>query len=287
MLDFIADEIALLQPERLNAESAWMEHTPFAFAIVKCHKPSVLVELGTQSGVSYCAFCQAVSVSNISCKCYAVDTWEGDEHSGFYGTAVFEELSGYHGRKYSHFSQLLKMSFDAALGYFSDGSIDLLHIDGCHVYEAVKHDFESWLPKMSSRGVVLFHDTSVRDRGFGVWRLFEELKLQYESFEFLHGSGLGIIAVGTALRDEPLGELFRAEKNQAILVKQFCEALGERVLLHHRVAELERLCVQKDSQLFKEHSQLEEIVNSRLWRIVAPLRWGATKMRRIRDVLNS
>jgi hypothetical protein len=37
----------------------------------------------------------------------------------------------------------------------------------------------------------------VRERGFGVFRFFEDLAGRYSCFEFLHGHGLGVIAVGS------------------------------------------------------------------------------------------
>ena len=51
---------------------------------------------------------------------------------------------------YASFSHLIRSTFDEALANFGAGSIDLLHIDGRHFYDDVRHDFESWQPKLSS-----------------------------------------------------------------------------------------------------------------------------------------
>ena len=72
----------------------------------------------------------------------------------------------------------------------------MLHIDGYHTYDVVKHDFETWLPKLSKRAVVLFHDIHVRDQHFGVWKVWEALARCYPHFSIAHRHGLGILAVG-------------------------------------------------------------------------------------------
>ena len=185
------------KPKRIVEPTGWVGHIPLAFWIIEVVKPSVFVELGTHSGNSYFAFCQSVLSNLLPTKCYAVDTWEGDEHAGFYDNSVYTEVVSYNKSQYDIFSRLLRMTFDNALSFFSDHSIDLLHIDGLHTYEAVKHDFESWLPKLSHCGVVLFHDINVKDRNFGVWKFWEEISTQYPHIAFDHSSGLGVLIVGT------------------------------------------------------------------------------------------
>ena len=214
--------------ERLGAESAWWDHVPFAHWIVCATSPRVLVELGAHTGVSYTAFCQAVAHAGLDTRCHAVDTWRGDPQAGLYGPEVLEDLRGFHDERFGAFSTLLQCTFDEALDQIEDGSIDLLHIDGLHTYAAVRHDFESWLPKLSNRAVVLFHDINVRRDDFGVWRLWAELRERYSAFEFVHGYGLGVLAVGTNI-PAPVGALCALTDPAAIaMIRTRYARLGER-----------------------------------------------------------
>jgi len=230
-------------PRRLTDVDCWHLHIPFAFAVVEALRPGRVVELGTHRGDSYCAFCQAVDELGLETACFAVDSWEGDEQAGFYGPEVLDELAAYHDPLYGRFSRLVKAYFDAALPFFEDRSVDLLHIDGCHTYEAVKGDFEAWLPKVSDRGIVLLHDTNVREREFGVWRLWEEIRSRFPHFEFPFGNGLGVLAPGR--RPEPAMTAFFDEgRVNGSALSAFFYRLGENIVLTREnekaKAELER-----------------------------------------------
>ena len=224
----VADFIEVFDtPDWLTHNSAWIYHIPMVPVFIKLLRPRVLVELGTFRGDSYMSFCQAVAKIGTGTQCTAVDTWQGDAHAGFYPLQIYEDLKAHHDPRYGHFSRLHKALFDAAVSEFAGGSIDLLHIDGLHTYEAVKHDYETWLPKLSSRGVILFHDTFIRERGFGVWQLWDEVSQGRPHFNITYGCGLGILAVGSEVPQTFLDFLAELNKNHATIVPLFF-ALGHR-----------------------------------------------------------
>ena len=208
-------------PEHLSEPFSWVGHIPFAFWVVESIQPDLVVELGTHSGNSYLAFCQSVAGHALNSRCFAVDTWQGDQHTGDYDESVFERIQEINHKQFREFSRLMRCTFDDALSQFADGTIDLLHIDGYHTYEAVRHDFENWLPKMSKRGVVLLHDTNVHQADFGVDRFFRELEQQFPTFEFLHSHGLGIVCVG-ALPPPSIVRLIDAARDETL-----CRALRD------------------------------------------------------------
>lgn len=221
--------ICLTYPSRITV-SAWMGHVPFAFYLIDVLRPKAIAELGTHYGVSYCAFCQAVKELGLDTRCYAIDSWQGDVHTGFYGPDVLADLEQHHNPLYGGFSRLMQSTFDEAVSYFADHTFDLLHIDGFHTYEAVKKDFEKWLPKMTDRGIVLFHDINVREREFGVWRFWDEVKRIYPHFEFVHSHGLGVLAVGKHC-PEGLQGLFQTSDEVGARVRSIFSQLGERLEL--------------------------------------------------------
>ncbi len=191
----------------------WSGHLPFASDLIAVLRPKLFVELGTHFGESYFGFCQAIAEQSVACSCYAVDNWLGEEQAGFYSESVYRDVAAYNEAHYSHFSYLLRMTFDEALKQFDDASIDLLHIDGLHTYDAVSHDFHAWLPKVRAGGVILLHDIAARHADFGAWKLWEELEPLGDRFSLLHSWGLGVFRKPTAEPVPPdiLSSLFHGE----------------------------------------------------------------------------
>ena len=219
-----AHPLVLARP-RVVPPYGWVGHIPFAGLAIDLLRPRLLVELGTHSGNSYMAFCHAVQTLGLDCRCTAVDAWQGDAHSLHYGEQVYQALRARHDPRYAEFSSLLRAQFDDAVTQFADGSIDLLHIDGLHTHEAVRHDFETWLPKLSERAVVLLHDTQERERDFGVGCFFDELAARYPCFAFRHSHGLGVVAVGSQVPAEFAAFMRRAAETPQ-MVQDFFATLG-------------------------------------------------------------
>ena len=245
-------------PEHI-VESAWLQHAPFAFWLMNAARPDVVVELGTHFGFSYFCFCQAAEWAAMPSKLYAVDTWEGDRQTGFYGGDVLTSVETHNAARYSGRSTLMRMRFDEALGCFAEGSIDLLHIDGAHSYDDVRDDFEAWLPKLSPQGVILFHDVAVEQEGFGVKRLWTELGERYPHFTFHHGSGLGVLGVGPAPPD-PIERLLSLDSASPTreLVRDAYARLGRTVQLDHDLRFGARMFQLRQTALEAENARLRE-----------------------------
>lgn len=215
-------------PARKTDALPWVGHIPFARWLVHTARPRSIVELGVFKGDSYCTFCESVVAAGLETQCKGIDLWTGDHQTGLYGDELFEELRSYHDPLYGHFSQLIRSSFADARKTVEDSSVDLLHIDGLHTYEAVREDFETWLPKLSERGVVLFHDIEVRRDDFGVWKLWAELGERYPSFGFRHSNGLGVLVAG---KEPPasVAWLTGLVDTQREVVADFFADLGARI----------------------------------------------------------
>ncbi|MEL4319027.1 class I SAM-dependent methyltransferase [Leifsonia sp. YIM 134122] len=262
--------------------SAWHEHAPFAAWIVEAVAPDLVVELGTHNGFSYFQFCESIARSGLDTRAIAVDTWVGDDHAGFYGEDVYESVKRINDADYARFSTLFRGTFDEALSAVDDGSVDLLHIDGRHGYADVRHDFDSWRPKLSARSVVLFHDIAEYDNGFAVWQLWEELTEEFPGFGFRHGHGLGVLVTGA----EPSHAVRTFLEDAAIqpeLVRSIYEGLGARVEHDYedslrvieatrRIAQLEGEVHAGRAEVIGLQQQLADLRGSTSWKVTKPLR---------------
>jgi methyltransferase family protein len=233
-------------PSRI-VKSAWLEHAPFAHWLVDALRPSSIVELGTHNGFSFCCFLEQMQRSAIDGRAIAVDTWEGDEHAGAYSDRVYDELASYVASRFPDMAELKRMYFADALPAVPDRSVDLLHVDGRHYYDDVVEDYTSWIPKLSERAVVLFHDTQVREGGFGVHRYWAEISARHQSFEFHHCNGLGVLGFGSNFTKDVMA-LFRLESagEDAEITRQAFAAAGAQVT---KVWERKRFWQRKTQQL--------------------------------------
>jgi len=255
------------RPQHL-VESSWLEHAPFAFWLIQNQKPKKIVELGSFNGFSLFCFCQGIKNSGLEgTEIYAIDTWQGDEHTSYYDNKIFNKVSQTASRDYPGICNLIRSTFDNALSSFDDDSIDLLHIDGLHTYEAVKHDFESWLPKLKKNAVILFHDTNVFVKDFGVWKFWSEITQRYKGFNFLHGFGLGVLSLNEG-DESKLNPLLTASDPEINEIRKIYSTLGRKVQL-----EWENECDSQKIRLLQHDAAMRKIMQQSLsWKITSPIR---------------
>lgn len=269
--------------------SAWTEHAPFAFWIMGALRPRTVVELGTHNGFSFFVFAEAARRLGFPCRLFAIDSWEGDDHAGFYGEEVYQSVHAISREFYPSSTELVRAYFSDAVSRFADESIDLLHIDGRHSYEDVREDFEAYHSKLSSRAVVLFHDTHEFQPSFGVHRFWEELAPSAPSFEFHHGHGLGVLALGADVPATFIEFIDEATKHPE-KHRSFYSARGSIVSEHavadqdaanrdDEIANLKRELINYNEalestqrELAAANGRLDGVLASRSWKITAPLR---------------
>jgi len=297
----------------------WAGHKYFAYDLIRNIKPKVIVELGTHKGTSFYSFCQAVKDACYDANLYAVDTWRGDEHTGFYDDNVFKKVQEIKEKYYGGLKvHLLREPFNEAVGKFENNSIALLHIDGLHTYPAVKHDFDTWFPKVKKDGIILLHDISISRDDFGVYKFWEELKSQYKTIEFHQSYGLGVLFKDSVrcltfidkerewqIRYSCIAEDKKNEETSKSFTnfeKSLAERNGQVANLNQDVAErksqiasLNQVVAERDGQItslnqvadsYKEALRIiEEIRRSSSWRITEPMRYVSSKTKNIAGTL--
>jgi hypothetical protein len=275
-------QAAFLEPQ-FDLKSAWTGHIPVMFSLVSLLRPRLFVELGVHNGASFFAACQVVKQFATGTQCVGVDHWEGDAHAGIFDDEVFENADRIRRENFAEFATFHRMAFAEALNHVEDASVDLLHIDGFHTYEAVKEDFETWRSKLSPQAVVLFHDVNEYRSSFGVWRLWQELVTEFPGRCFALGNdhGLGVLFFGeeqtgqgqelltwlTASNGFAHAQTFFAELshrsarhlNAQAKLKQEVAASGAAVVrAEHRVGELESELEASESRVSELGVEVEE-----------------------------
>lgn len=270
--------------------SAWIGHAPFFKFLIRELKPKVFVELGTHNGFSYFVGCQTIEELNLPTRSFAVDHWIGDPHAGEFDDSVYAGVAEIN-RSFMNFSNLLKMSFLEATSVIPDNSVDLLHIDGFHTYEAVKEDFETWLPKLTNDAVIILHDIHVRHADFGVYKYWAELKKKFNTIEFMGSYGLGVIFLGNIESPNLRHIISLTKEGQLSQIQGVFGCLSDVVMQNYRVTSNDQLV----SHLKSVNQELEEklnsgpiaydeiqiLLNSKSWRLTKPLRNMSNLLRRI------
>jgi hypothetical protein len=244
--------IELDYPVRGVTTAPALEHVPFAMWIIEAHRPRVVVELCVSADNTYCGFLQAIRTLNLEAKCFGFTLGDGQD-SGSACRGDFDALKAYHDPLYAAFSTLRRASIADALNGVSDRSIDLLEISAPLADDGPFDDLNAWLPKMSSRGVILVQGVDVQQPSPKIQAFWETLSSRYPHFVFAHSRGLGVAYAGSEPLTGQLQTLLEAREPRDIAgIRSYFSRLGtsvaERAALREAEARLAELSAPIEGQ---------------------------------------
>lgn len=167
---------------------------------LKNRKMDTVVEIGTATGGTFYALCQAAPAD---AHIFSIDLPGGPFGGGYdpKDAHIFKTYAKigqtiYLIPKDSHDGATKKDLFDRLKGR----KIDVLFIDGDHTYQGVKKDFELYEPLVEKGGVIIFHDICKHMTApeCQVEKFWTEIKDKYENIEIIdpeddEWGGIGVL----------------------------------------------------------------------------------------------
>lgn len=223
--------------------SMWLEHLPFCFWAIEAARPATVVTVGGSNGAPHFALCEAVLRLRLEAQCLGFQQ----------GASAPSDLVTYSEEHFGAFSRV-----EAACGVevpiLAPSDIDLLVLADHGEGGAVDVQWDTWLPKLSKRAVVLI--PRIDSGAPGVADAWERLRSEHPHFHFHHGDGLGVVGVG-----DELPELFHhllnlRDRRHGGLLRAMFARLGAAVAESHRHAAAKRGAQRSDSKVQSLESDL-------------------------------
>lgn len=143
--------------ELKSSIDGWMDNNALQWLYDRASEMQSVVEIGSWKGRSTDALLQGCPG-----PVFAVDHFKGspNELGGAHSEALHHDIFPVFWTNVGHYKNLvvMRMQSDRASLFFADKSVDMVFIDGCHLYEAVMLDIISWKPKC--RKLICGHDES-------------------------------------------------------------------------------------------------------------------------------
>ena len=158
----------------------------------------------------------------------------------------------------------------------------------------------------------MFHDTTVREKDFGVWKFWAEICDIYpNNIEFLHSYGLGVVQLNNC-KEENLLNWLKPGSSEGENVKEYFGAIGMHQMNRYRSYELEQqihelniniseikknnegrladlslvierqdiFIKQRESEINSVSEEIFKIINSKSWRYTSGFRYLSNLFRR-------
>jgi len=137
-----------------------------------CDDQGVIVEIGSYQGKS-AVWLGAGSDSGSKTKVYTIDPHQWENNLGELKNNISKaELNDL-------IIPICQTSKSASQNFFQP--INLLFIDGDHDFNAVKTDFEAWVPKIINNGLIAVHD-AITEKHKGTRQIIEKKILKSKKF---------------------------------------------------------------------------------------------------------